>query len=281
MRDLSSQLATEIFVPTKHCRTRIMPLVAAVDWASIPRATLEDLVRADQAEVAMAAGQSFSRPYFSLPRQVHWVSGGTTEIKVALNVTGLLSEAPSASNRSLSYHDPPRPAHAPIQTAPPLIYNAIVVIMHARDEQARPGSTSAQWHSSESELIGEFLGLVTVVELVDEHGARELQGSLDSWRRFVRLLNPELYEATRRFVARGGLGGHFAQDAATWFVEHMAAPEEGEFNVFLRAVERAIRWVEMLFELDQSGRSRRPAFEFRSLEKAGHSAFLPRDRHLS
>ncbi|GAA5903621.1 hypothetical protein JCM8208_003638 [Rhodotorula glutinis] len=257
-RDLSRKLATEIFVPTAHCRIRIMPLVPTADW-----------------------GSSFTRPYFTVPRQVLGLSGGTTEIKVALNVTGLLAEAPAVANRSLSYYQKPWPPHAPIQTAPIIIYSAIILMMHTRDEQSSLRTTAAQVRDFESALMCEFLGLVIIVELADVHGAQALQGSLHSWRHFVRTLAVEMYEDARHWVAGGGLGGHFAHDVATWFVEHMVAPEEREFVVLLRAVEHAIRWVEMLFEVDHAGRVGQPAVEFRSLAKAAHSAFVPRARRLS
>ena len=312
--DLSSKLATEIFVPTSHCRSvrvfyrlvcipRSRSLSVATGFASCPWSQLPTgptplerrsktssepikqrsrrrqcvlftapLSRAHSspAESSTSTGRRLRqalllrssagrldqrrvrpRPSLVLVRACADSSARcrTTKIKVALHVTEVLSEATAGPDSNLSYGQRPRPPHAPHQTAPPIIYTAIVVIMRMRNEQSRLGSTSAQSHGFESALMCEFLGLVIIVELVDELDAPALQGSLDAWRRYVRTVAAESYRATRHFVACGGLGGHFAHDAASWFLEHMPAPEEGEFDVLLRTAERAIRWVEMLFEV--------------------------------
>ncbi|GAA5938057.1 hypothetical protein JCM3775_005326 [Rhodotorula graminis] len=257
--DLSNKLASLIFVPTNLCSSKASSLATANE--SRPR----------------RHGENYRSPYFSLPRQLVGTSGATTNIKVKLDLSGLAMEP---ANWRLSYHKNPRAPLALIQTAPPIIYSALVGIKHMREEQSRPGMSTAKSRDCEWILMSDFLGLLIVVELHNVPGAEALKGGLDSWRHFVRLLTVDVYKAMRDFVARGGLDGRFARDAATWFVEHASEADEGEFDVFLAAAQRAIDWVKMLFTYDHTGRPIQPAFEFRSLEKAAHSAFVPQARRV-
>ncbi|KPV73923.1 uncharacterized protein RHOBADRAFT_45215 [Rhodotorula graminis WP1] len=270
--DLSNKLASLIFVPTNLCRIRIIPLVPTAAWDRSSHAQLQGIIVGDRQR-----GENYRSPYFSLPRQVVGTSGATTNIKVKLELSGLAMEP---ANWRLSCHKNPRAPLAPIQTAPPIIYSALVGIKHMREEQSRPGMSTAKSRDCESILMSDFLGLLIVVELHNVPGAEAPKGGLDSWRHFVRLLTVDVYKAMRDFVARGGLDGRFARDAATWFVEHASEADEGEFDVFLAAAQRAIDWVKMLFTYDHTGRPIQPAFEFRSLKKAAHSAFVPQARRV-